>query len=115
MMAEQVHHSDPDDIARVWRLMEKISICMLASHDGKKIRARPMHALARQALNAVFFLTDIRGHKEEELAEDDHVCLSFARPEDGKFLVVTGRASVRDDRHLIRDLWDSSAYAIWES
>ena len=72
-----------------------------------------MGAHPREEANAVYFLTDARGHKEEELAEDDHVCLSFAKPDDGKFLVVTGRASVLDDRALIRDLWDTDAEAYW--
>ena len=31
-----------DDIDRVWELMKKISICMLASWDGHELHARPM-------------------------------------------------------------------------
>ncbi len=33
-----------DDTDRVWELMEKISICMLASWDGKELSSRPMGA-----------------------------------------------------------------------
>lgn len=104
----------PDDIRRVWKLMEKIGVCMLASRDGEQIRARPMRAHPRESENAIYFLTDARGHKDEEMRQDDHVCLSFAQPGDGKFLAVTGRARVRDDRALIRDLWDASAEAYWK-
>ena len=32
------------DAERVWDLMEKISICMLSTHDGEQIRSRPMAA-----------------------------------------------------------------------
>jgi len=106
--------ASPDDVARVWSLMEKIKVCMLTSHDGEKIRARPMGAHPRPATNAILFLTDIRGHKDEEMAHDSHVCLSFAKPDEGKFLVVTGRASLHNDRDLIRDLWDADADAFWE-
>lgn len=111
-MAEQTS-SDPD-IARVWQLMRRIDVCMLASRDGEKIRARPMRAHPREDLSTIYFLTDIRGHKEEELARDDHVCLSFAKPGEGKYLVITGRATVFDDRALIRELWDTEAEAYWE-
>lgn len=104
---------DDDDVNRVWKLMEKIGVCMLASKDGEKIRARPMSAHPRHAENAIYFLTDARGHKDEEVKSDEHVCLSFAKPDDGKFLVVTGRARVLNDRMLIKDLWDSSAEAYW--
>ncbi len=113
-MAEPTRHADPGDVARVWQLMKKIKLCMLASHDGEKIRARPMTAHAREESHLVFFLTDVRGHKEEELAQDAHVCLSFAKPEEGKFLVVTGRAAIVDDRTLIRDLWDKDADIYWQ-
>jgi general stress protein 26 len=113
-MAEETPNAEPGDVARVWRLMKKIKICMLASHDGEKIRARPMAAHPREDANVVFFLTDVRGHKDEELARDDTVCLSFARPEDGKFLVVTGHAAIVDDRTLISDLWDNDAAPFWQ-
>jgi general stress protein 26 len=106
--------ADPDDIARVWRLMKMIEICMLASRDGDKIRARPMRAHLRPEANVIFFLTDTNGHKLEELTEDHQVCLSFAKPGDGKFLVVTGSAAILDDRTLIRELWDADADAFWE-
>ncbi|MGQ0532971.1 MAG: pyridoxamine 5'-phosphate oxidase family protein [Caulobacteraceae bacterium] len=105
--------NDTDDINRVWKLMEKIGVCMLASKDGEKIRARPMRAHPRQAENAIYFLTGARGHKDEEVMQDEHVCLSFSQPGDGKFLAVTGRARVLDDRVLIKDLWDASAEAYW--
>lgn len=43
-----------DETGRVWDLIKKISICMFATGDGERIRARPMAAAAatgsRQAL-----------------------------------------------------------------
>ena len=43
------------DTERVWELMKKIGICMLASWDGKELQARPMGAYVRPEENAVFF------------------------------------------------------------
>jgi len=114
MKSEERIMAEQNDTARVWRLIEKIKICMLASKDGEKIRARPMGAYARENENAIYFLTDERGHKDEELERDDNVCLTFAEPDDGRFLVVTGRARLLNDRALIRDLWDTAAEAWWE-
>jgi general stress protein 26 len=48
-----------DDAERVWDLMEKISICMLASWDGRELTSRPMGAFVRRRNNAVYFLTDV--------------------------------------------------------
>ena len=52
------------DTARVWELMKKIGICMLASWDGKELQARPMGAYVRPEENAVFFFADKRHHKD---------------------------------------------------
>jgi len=106
---------DPEDVDRVWRLMEKIGICMLASRDGEAIRARPMGPIPRQAENTVYFLTDTEGHKGAEIAGDASVSLIFADPPHGKFLAVTGRARVLNDRALIAELWNTEAEAFWQS
>jgi general stress protein 26 len=87
---------------------------MLASLDGEKIRARPMAAYPREGEGVVFFLTDARGHKDEEIARDENVCLIFAEPKDGKYLTVTGRARVTDNRTLVHELWNTAAEAWWD-
>lgn len=112
--AKKVPSDDAVDIDRVWRLMDDIGLCMLASHDGDVIRARPMQAIARKDENAVYFLTDSGGHKDEEIAADKTVCLCFAKPGEGKFLAVTGQARVLADRALIKDLWSAAANAWWK-
>ncbi|MBX3429860.1 MAG: pyridoxamine 5'-phosphate oxidase family protein [Hyphomonadaceae bacterium] len=105
--------SDSKDVDRVWKLMEKIGVCMMASKDGDKIRSRPMGARPNKAHNVIYFLTDVRGHKDEEIHGDHHVCLSFAEPAEGKFLTISGEARVLNDRELIRELWDTAAEAWW--
>lgn len=106
--------ANKSDIDRAWRLMEKIGICMFASRDGELIRARPMSSIPREAENAVYFLTDTEGHKESEIAADDSVSLIYSEPNHGKFLTVTGRARVLNDRALIAELWNKDAEAFWE-
>jgi general stress protein 26 len=115
MLVAGIPTTDSHDIDRVWKLIEKIGICMFTSRDGEKLRARPMGAKPHKTANAIYFLTDERGHKDEQVTQDDHVCLSFAEPEGGKFLAVTGRARVLNDRTLIRELWDTAAEAWWSS
>ena len=101
------------DSDRVWELMEKISICMLTTHDGEKLRSRPMAAFVRHDEDAVYFLGDAHHHKDEEIARNPNVGLAFA---DGqKFVSVTGQASVSRDRAKIKELWGPSAKAWWDS
>ena len=79
------------DSDRVWELMEKISICMLTTHDGEKLRSRPMAAFVRRDEGTVYFLGDAKHHKDEEIEHNPNVGLAFA---DGqKFVSVTGHAS----------------------
>jgi general stress protein 26 len=93
--------------------MDRISICMLTTHDGEKIRSRPMAAFVRREEDAVYFLTDAARHKDEEIADNPNVGLAFA---DGhKFVSVTGHAAVSHDRAKIKDLWGVSATAWWDS
>lgn len=106
--------TDRNDVNRVWKLIEDINLCMFTSHDGQKLRARPMSSHPRQSENAIYFLTDVEGHKDEEIASNAEVCLSYAKIGAGKFLAVTGRARVLNDRALIKDLWDKDAEAFWQ-
>ena len=102
-----------NDADRVWQLMQQISICMLTTHDGEKIRSRPMGAYARQEDDAIYFLSDARRHKDEEIRDNPNVCLAFA---DGhKFVSVTGRAVVSRDKSKIKELWGTPAKAWWDS
>ncbi|MGE0233593.1 MAG: pyridoxamine 5'-phosphate oxidase family protein [Flavobacteriaceae bacterium] len=98
----------------VWKLMDDISPCMLATQDGDLIRARPMAAMPDREAGAIYFLTDVKGHKDEDIARHPEVCLSFAEPGDNHYLSVTGRAEISADRDKIEQLWSAAADAWWD-
>jgi general stress protein 26 len=104
-----------DDTNRVWTLMEKISICMLSTRDGEQIRSRPMGAYVRRQENSVYFLTDVRRHKDDEIQKFPNVCLAFADASGQKYVSMTGRAVVSNDRGKIRELFNTPAKAWWDS
>jgi general stress protein 26 len=58
-----------NDNERVWELMKKTPICMLATWDGKDMHSRPMDARSRREENTIFFLTDARHHKDDEIRQ----------------------------------------------
>ena len=88
---------------------------MLVTHDGVYIRARPMSAYVRRDENAVYFLTDTRRHKDEEIARDPRVCLAFVNSSDQAFVSISGAALVLNDRSKIKELWSLPAKAWWDS
>lgn len=104
-----------DDNERVWELIETIGICMLTSRDGNDLRARPMAAYFDRDSHAIYFLTDVESHKEEEIARDPHVGLAFADTGRQTYLSVSGLAEISNDRTKIRELWSTPAKAWWDS
>jgi general stress protein 26 len=107
-------HDDRANTDRVWNLMKKIGFAMLVTRDGRKLRARPMAAYVERDDNAIYFLTDARRHKDEEIAADPNVNLSFADAGDQKYVSLTGTATIANDRDKIRQLFSTAAKAWWD-
>lgn len=104
-----------DDSAHIWDLIEKIGFCMLATQIGRDIRARPMSAYAEPVENAIYFLTDVAGHKDDEVIRWPNVCLAFADTKRQKYVSVSGTAEVLNDRERISELWTTPAKAWWDN
>jgi general stress protein 26 len=103
------------DIDKVWDLMEKIGFTMLVTRDGDRLRSRPMSAYVERDENTIYFLTDARRHKDEEIAHHPEVNLSFAHPGGQKYVSLTGTATVSNDRAKIKELFSTPAKAWWDS
>jgi general stress protein 26 len=88
---------------------------MLANWDGHELHARPMGAFVRREENAIFFLTDARRHKDEEIQQYAKVCVAFADAGGQKYVSLAGHAEVINDRGKIRELWGTPAKAWWDS
>jgi general stress protein 26 len=104
-----------DETDRTWALMEKISICMLANWDGSELRSRPMAAHVRPDEDVIYFLTDAREHKDEDIRRFDNVCLAFSDTGDQKYVSLSGHAEVLNDRAKVKELWSTPAKAWWQS
>jgi general stress protein 26 len=103
------------DTDRAWELMKKIGFAMLVTRDGEKLRARPMSAYLDRDANSIFFLSDVRRHKDDEIAANPNVNLSFADASDQKYVSVSGTATVSNDRAKIKELFTTTAKAWWDS
>lgn len=95
-----------DDVARVWDLMEKISFCMLATWNGSELRSRPMDARVRRKEGVIYFLTDARHLKDDEIARYPKLNLAFADTGAMKYVSLSGEAKVTNDRAKIKELWE---------
>ncbi|SMQ71271.1 General stress protein 26 [Devosia lucknowensis] len=115
MSDEKENILPPNEAAdRIWELAKKIDICMFTTWDGQQQRSRPMSARVRREEDAIYFLTDIEGHKLTEIEKYPHVSLAWADNGGHKYAVIAGEAEVLDDRAKIAELWESFDKAWWD-
>lgn len=107
--------SPQDTVERIWELAEKIDICMLTTWDGRQQRSRPMSARVRRDEHAIYFLTDLEGHKLTEIENYPHVSLAWADNGGHKYVVIAGEAEVSNNRAKIEELWSKFDKAWWDN
>jgi general stress protein 26 len=103
------------DIDRVWKLMQSIRYCMFSNWNGTRLHSRPMGAFVRPDEGAVYFFTDERAHKDEEIRRYPQVNLAFADTHGQKYLSVSGNAEILTDREKIKELWAVPAKVWWKT
>jgi general stress protein 26 len=102
-----------NQIDHIWKIAEKIGTCMLTTLSADRIRSRPMHAILDRDAGCLWFITDQRGAKDDEIVAAPEVCLAFADIGSNTFLSMTGRAEVVHDAAKARELWSSEAQSWW--
>jgi general stress protein 26 len=105
--------SRDSEIDHVWNLADKIGACMLVTISGRGMRARPMHALPDREAGCLWFITDQRGAKDDEIKAAPDVCLAFADTDSNSYLSITGHAEVLHDVAKATALWSNEAQAWW--
>jgi general stress protein 26 len=68
---------------------------------GIALRSRPMHATIDREAGCLWFITDSRGAKEEEIKASPKVCLVFADTGSNAFLSLTGCAEIMITPRLV--------------
>lgn len=100
-----------DELDMIWREIGRIGTCMMVTHDGTMMRARPMTGTADRPANTIWFVTNRNAHKDDEIAAQPDVCLAYADMSKNTFLSVTGRARLSDDRAKLGELWTTAVDA----
>ncbi|HKP69884.1 MAG TPA: pyridoxamine 5'-phosphate oxidase family protein [Pyrinomonadaceae bacterium] len=93
-------------IEKIRELTEGIDFCMLTTIDGDQLRSRPMSTQKFEFDGDLWFFTNDKTHKVEELERDDRVCVAYSKPDENVYLSVSGRAEVVKDRAKIEELWN---------
>lgn len=88
-------------------LVKDVNICMFITntHNDADTHTRPMATVNVEDDGTLWFYTDIRSIKVEEVESDHDVHLVYAHPGKDSYLDVWGKASVVTDKQQIKDKW----------
>lgn len=106
-MAEQDH------LDRVWDIIEKVGVGMLVTQFPGGLRARPVEARPDRKAGLIWFMTDIRAAKDDEIADKPDVCLTFIDPAEKAYLSISARAQVLRDTGKAREFWKHTDKVWW--
>jgi general stress protein 26 len=102
-----------DDTKKLFELIRETKMCMLttADRDGT-LRSRPMASQSDYPDSNLYFFTDRHSGKVEEIRDNASVSLSYEEPKKNTYISVSGRASLVQDKELMKKFW-SPLYRAW--
>jgi general stress protein 26 len=102
-----------ENIDRVWDIIEKVHTGMLTTRFAGGLRARPLDARPDREQSIIWFVTDVRAGKDDEIAAAPDVCLTFVDADDKAYLSISGRASVTRDPAKAAAIWKKMDDVWW--
>ena len=104
---------DDGDSTRIWDIIEKVGVCMLTTRAPRGLRARPVEARPDRTSGLIWFVTDVRGTKDDEIEANADVGLTFIHHADKAYLSITGRAAVIEDHARAAAIWANTDDVWW--
>jgi general stress protein 26 len=105
---------NPAHVDRVWDVIDKVGICMMTTRSADGLRARPLEARPDRDAGLIWFVTDVRGHKDDEIAAHSEVGLVFIDHKEKAYLSLTGSAEVHDDHAKAAEIWKKTDDVWWD-
>jgi general stress protein 26 len=93
-------------LSKFKKLVEDIRICMFITNNKQEDHTRPMATIEVEDDGTLWFFTDIRSVKVEEVATQSDVHLVYAHPGKESYLDVWGTGEVVKDKQAIKDKWE---------
>ncbi|HEX8313878.1 MAG TPA: pyridoxamine 5'-phosphate oxidase family protein [Flavisolibacter sp.] len=89
------------------KLVKEINICMFITNNNsdEQTHTRPMATIEVEEDGTLWFFTDVRSLKVDEVQKEQEVHLTYAHPGKESYLDVWGGSTVLTDRQLIKEKW----------
>ncbi|HVF82231.1 MAG TPA: pyridoxamine 5'-phosphate oxidase family protein [Flavisolibacter sp.] len=87
------------------KLANEIKTCMFITNTNQDEHTRPMATIEVEENGTLWFFTDVRSLKVDEVVREKEVHLTYAHPGIESYLDVWGTATLVTDRQQIKDKW----------
>jgi general stress protein 26 len=100
-------HDGQSDIQKLRDLIKDVRVAMLTTVDEDgSLRSRPMATQEMELDGELWFFAGAGSPKVREVQREQHVNVSYANPDDQKYVSVSGTAQVVHDRAKAEELWN---------
>ena len=99
------HEKHQENVQKLRELITGIEFAMLTTveSDGR-LRSRPMATQRSEFDGDLYFFTNISAEKVNEVEGEQNVCVSYADPQEQRYVSMSGVARLLNDRAKIR-IW----------
>jgi general stress protein 26 len=98
---------------RVWDIIEQAGAGMLTTRFAGGLRARPLEPRPDRQAELIWFVTDVRGLKDDEIQAHAEVCLVIVDAKAKAYLSISGRARVLRDPAQAAAIWKKTDDVWW--
>jgi general stress protein 26 len=96
---------DKEALEKFTKLAKEINICMFITATNTDEHTRPMATIDVEEDGTLWFFTDVRSIKVDEVRNEKDVHLTYAHPGKESYMDVWGTATVVTDKKQIQDKW----------
>lgn len=100
-------------VSRVWDIIDNARVGMLTTRFGGGLRARPLEPRPDREQGIIWFVTDVRGGKDNEIEAAHEVGFVIIDQKEKAYLSLTGGAEVLDDHAKARAIWKKTDDVWW--
>jgi general stress protein 26 len=98
---------------RIWDVIEHAGVCMFTTRSAAGLRARPLEPRPDREAGIIWFVTDRRSAKEQEIERDSEVALVFIDHGAKAYLSLTARAEMLADHAKAAEIWKRTDNVWW--
>lgn len=102
------------EIQQIKDLIEGIHSAMMTTTHGQGLRSRPMAPQTSEFDGSLWFMAQRTSEKIAEIRSDSAVNVAFSDPGKNRYVSISGKAFLTDDREKIKELW-SPLDKVWFS